>query len=269
MKREILGETPSYLSDATPIAQEQIVYNDTIPAVSQQEMHYSRKVSVSASTRAGHISHEIDRAEEPLYAPRTGPEQAEAMADYSPRALEQGASREGFSADAESLVSSPESTPRSTASTPRNASRPATPRERVQHQIMLSQQKRRMRRQVCSCLNCIGIPQGATAVHSRVKGTGWCAEPCLRALSDHALKYLCPISLCRAACLQRLPAPLQAPKVAMPQPLLALNLQVLACRALLRLGAKQCSPMRRRGLRQSRHSRSRGQMYRGPSLHPE
>ena len=156
IKREMLGETPSYLSDATPIGQEQIVYNDTIPAVSQQEMHYSRKVFVSASTRAGHISHEIDRAEEPLYAPRTGPEQAEAMADYTPRALEQGASRDGFSADAESLVSSPESTPRSTACTPRSASRPATPRERVQHQIMLSQQKRRMRRQVCSCLLSFG-----------------------------------------------------------------------------------------------------------------
>ena len=132
------------------------MYNDTIPAVSKQEMHDSREVFVSASTN---ISCEIDRAEEALYAMRTGPEQAEAMADYATRALEQGASRDGFSADAESLASSPESTSRSTASTPRNASRPATPRERVQHQIMLSQQKRRMRRQVCSYLIFSGMLQ--------------------------------------------------------------------------------------------------------------
>ena len=87
---------------------------------------------------------------------RTGPEQAEAMAGYLTRTLKQGASRENFSADAESLVSSPESTPRST---PRSGSRPATPRERVQHQIMLSQQRRRMRRQVCSCLSSFGTLQ--------------------------------------------------------------------------------------------------------------
>ena len=156
MKREMLGETPCYLSDAMPISQEQIMYNDTIPAVTKQEMHLSHKVFGSASTN---MSYEVGRTEEALYATRIGSEQLEAMADYPPRALEQGASRDGFSADAESLVSSPESTPRSSASTPRNASRPATPRERVQHQIMLSQQKRRMRRQVRSCLIFFGMLQ--------------------------------------------------------------------------------------------------------------
>ena len=132
------------------------MYNDTIPAVTKQEMHLSYKVFGSASTN---MSYEVGRTEEALYATRIGSEQLEAMADYPPRALEQGASRDGFSADAESLVSSPESTPRSSASTPRNASRPATPRERVQHQIMLSQQKRRMRRQVRSCLIFFGMLQ--------------------------------------------------------------------------------------------------------------
>lgn len=57
-----------------------------------------------------------------------------------------------ISDDAESEAPSPDSlasSPRSCASTPRSAtSRPATPRERVQHQIALNQQKRRMRRQV-------------------------------------------------------------------------------------------------------------------------
>lgn len=128
------------------------MYNDTIPAVSKQEMHYSQEVLVSASMDPGHLSQGPDRAEEDPYAMCTGLERAEAMAGYLPRTLEQGTSRDDFSADAESLVSSPESTPRSTVTTPRNGSRPATPRERVQHQIMLSQQKRRMRRQVCSCL---------------------------------------------------------------------------------------------------------------------
>ena len=73
VKKDMLEETPSYLSDAVPVNQQQTADNDTIPAVFEQRMHYSRELFNGASIKSGHISQETDRAEEAPYAVCTGP----------------------------------------------------------------------------------------------------------------------------------------------------------------------------------------------------
>ena len=94
---------------------------------------------------------------------------------------------------------------------------------------------------------------------ARSRDTGWCAEPCLQALRDHASRRVPAPNFIFVGqrAVKGLPALPCMSEVAMLQPLPALNFQVLACRAQLRLGAKRYSPMRRRGLPQSRHSPSR------------
>ena len=128
------------------IAQEDVMFNDNIPAARHSDFYHSRDVYDSHIPQPSAGSY---AAAESSYTVSAGIYQEE------PMALPQGSAsqRHRLSDDAESEAPSPESlmsSPRSGATTPRTASRPATPRERVQQQIMLNQQKRRLGRHACS-----------------------------------------------------------------------------------------------------------------------
>ncbi|CAL5227271.1 g10202 [Coccomyxa viridis] len=141
----MLGDTPMQSKQAE-IAQEDITYHSNIPAAKGPDFYHPHEMFASPMAQPSLSSY---AAEESTYTIGAGVYQAE------PMAAPHGYTSQGYrlSDDAESEAPNPESlasSPRSGATTPRTASRPATPRERVQQQIALNEQKRRLRRQACS-----------------------------------------------------------------------------------------------------------------------
>ena len=144
-KQHMLGDTPMQSKQAE-IAQEDITYHSNIPAAKAPDFYHPHEMFASPMAQPSLSSY---AAEESTYTIGAGVYQAEPMAGPH------GYTSQGYrlSDDAESEAPNPESlasSPRSGATTPRTASRPATPRERVQQQIALNEQKRRLRRQACS-----------------------------------------------------------------------------------------------------------------------
>ena len=134
------------------VAQEEITYHNNIPATGSLDFYHSHDVYARHMAQPSLSSH---TAQESTYTIGAGLYPAE------PLAAPHGSSTHGYRPSDDdddddhdqSEAPSPESlasSPRSAATTPRSASRPATPRERVQQQIMLNQQKHRLRRQACS-----------------------------------------------------------------------------------------------------------------------
>ncbi len=140
-KQHMLGDSLVLQSKETAIAQEDITYHNNIPAA--HDFYHSHDVDAGHMAQTGLSSY---AAEESTYTIGAGVYQAD------PMAAPHGYTSQGYRLDddAESEAPSPESlasSPRSGATTPRTASRPATPRERVQQQMALNEQKRRLRRQ--------------------------------------------------------------------------------------------------------------------------
>ena len=142
-------------STQTEIAQEEITYHSNIPAAHHQDFYSS------ADVYASHIGHPYvssNTIEESTYTIGAGLYQAE------PAAAPHGFTSQGYrlSDDTESEAPSPESlasSPRSGATTPRAALRAATPRERVQQQLALNEQKRRLRCQTCPVCPLLPVPR--------------------------------------------------------------------------------------------------------------
>ena len=147
-KQHMLTDTQMRQPEETEVPQEEITYHHNIPARNNFDFFHSQDVYASHMAQPNLSSH---TAEESAYTIGTG------LYPAGPLAAPYGSSTHGYRLsdddDGESEAPSPESlasSPRSGATTPRPASRPATPRERVQQQIMLNQQKHRLRRQACS-----------------------------------------------------------------------------------------------------------------------
>ena len=154
-KQSILGDTVMLQSKETEIAQEDITYHNNIPAAKDPDFYPSYDVHTG---NMAHPSFSSYSAEESAYTIGAAVYQAE------PTTGPHGYTSQGYrvSDDAESEAPNPESlasSPRSGATTPRAASRPATPRERVQQQIALNEQKRRLRRQACFTLPTPRVPR--------------------------------------------------------------------------------------------------------------
>ncbi len=153
-KQHMLGDTPMQSKQAE-IAQEDITYHSNIPAAKGPDFYHPHEMFASPMAQPSLSSY---AAEESTYTIGAGVYQAE------PMAAPHGYTSQGYrlSDDAESEAPNPESlasSPRSGATTPRTASRPATPRERVQQQIALNEQKRRLRRQACSTPPMFHVPR--------------------------------------------------------------------------------------------------------------
>lgn len=142
-KPDMLGDRSAYHSETTCIAQEDTKHYHNVPALIKAGSYHSQDAYVSQSAHSGHESYMTEKT---MYE-STSQFQAQAVtasADFHAEIYDLGDDAESEAPSPESLASSP----RSGASTPRNGLRPATPRERVQQQIALNQQKRRLRRQV-------------------------------------------------------------------------------------------------------------------------
>lgn len=145
-KQHMLGDTSMLQPQEVENAQEERAVHNNIPTATDSDFYHPHDAYASHMAQPSVSSY---AAEEDSYTMGRGLYQEEPMAASTSNAPQ----RYRLSDDAESEPPSPESlasSPRSGATAPKTASRPATPRERVQQQILLNQQKRRLRREACS-----------------------------------------------------------------------------------------------------------------------